>query len=71
MEEISMLERYGENLTEKEYITDPAIGKEIERKYVCSKAVRWIFKLKMLIIVPVLEILRMLVYKKVSEDILI
>ena len=23
--EISMLERYGENLTKKEYITDPAI----------------------------------------------
>ena len=27
-----MLERYGENLTEKEYITDPAIGRENEIK---------------------------------------
>ena len=32
MEEISMLERYGENLTEKEYITDPAIGRDSEIK---------------------------------------
>ncbi len=32
MEGISMLERYGENLTEKEYITDPAIGRENEIK---------------------------------------
>ncbi len=32
MNEISMLERYGENLTEKEYITDPAIGRENEIK---------------------------------------
>ncbi len=32
MDEISMLERYGENLTEKEYITDPAIGRENEIK---------------------------------------
>ena len=30
--EISMLERYGENLTAKEYITDPAIGREQEIK---------------------------------------
>ena len=34
MEEISMLERYGENLTEKEYITDPAIGRDSEIKQV-------------------------------------
>ena len=34
MEEISMLERYGENLTNKEYITDPAIGRENEIKQV-------------------------------------
>ncbi len=32
MEEISMLERYGENLTNKNYITDPAIGREQEIK---------------------------------------
>ena len=32
MEEISMLTRYGENLTEKEYITDPAIGRDNEIK---------------------------------------
>ena len=32
MEEISMLERYGENLTDKEYITDPAIGRDSEIK---------------------------------------
>lgn len=32
MEEISMLERYGEDLTAKEYITDPAIGRESEIK---------------------------------------
>lgn len=32
MEEISMLERYGEDLTAKEYITDPAIGRENEIK---------------------------------------
>lgn len=30
--EISMLERYGENLTAKEFITDPAIGRENEIK---------------------------------------
>lgn len=29
---ISMLERYGENLTKKEYITDPAIGRDEEIK---------------------------------------
>ena len=34
MEEISMLERYGENLTNKEYITDPAIGRDNEIKQV-------------------------------------
>ena len=34
MEEISMLERYGENLTEKDYITDPAIGRDSEIKQV-------------------------------------
>ena len=34
MEEISMLERFGENLTNKEYITDPAIGRENEIKQV-------------------------------------
>lgn len=34
MEEISMLERYGENLTNKEYVTDPAIGRENEIKQV-------------------------------------
>ncbi len=32
MEEISMLTRYGENLTDKEYITDPAIGRDSEIK---------------------------------------
>lgn len=32
MEEISMLERYGEDLTDKNYITDPAIGRESEIK---------------------------------------
>lgn len=32
MNEISMLERYGEDLTAKEYITDPAIGREQEIK---------------------------------------
>ncbi len=32
MYEISMLERYGENLTDKEYITDPAIGRDKEIK---------------------------------------
>ena len=31
-EPISMLERYGENLTEKEYITDPAIARDNEIK---------------------------------------
>lgn len=31
-EQISMLERYGENLTEKEYITDPAIARDNEIK---------------------------------------
>ena len=31
-ENISMLQRYGENLTEKEYITDPAIAREDEIK---------------------------------------
>lgn len=30
--EISMLERYGDNLTNKEYITDPAIGRDDEIK---------------------------------------
>ena len=30
--EISMLERYGENLTDKEYITDPAIARDNEIK---------------------------------------
>ena len=34
MEQISVLERYGENLTEKKYITDPAIGRESEIKQV-------------------------------------
>lgn len=32
MEELSMLERYGEDLTAKNYITDPAIGREGEIK---------------------------------------
>lgn len=32
MPEISMLERYGEDLTNKNYITDPAIGRENEIK---------------------------------------
>ena len=32
MEEISMLERYGEDLTAKEFITDPAIGRDNEIK---------------------------------------
>ncbi len=32
MNDISMLERYGENLTDKEYITDPAIGRDNEIK---------------------------------------
>lgn len=32
MQEISMLERYGEDLTAKEFITDPAIGRENEIK---------------------------------------
>ena len=32
MEEISMLSRYGEDLTAKNYITDPAIGREQEIK---------------------------------------
>ena len=32
MEELTMLERYGEDLTAKEYITDPAIGRETEIK---------------------------------------
>lgn len=31
-EQISMLERYGENLTQKEYITDPAIARDDEIK---------------------------------------
>lgn len=31
-EKISMLDRYGENLTEKEYITDPAIARDDEIK---------------------------------------
>ena len=34
MEEISVLERYGEDLTAKEYITDPAIGREAEIKQI-------------------------------------
>lgn len=32
MENISMLERYGDDLTSKEYITDPAIGRDDEIK---------------------------------------
>ena len=32
MPKISMLERYGENLTDKEYITDPAIARDNEIK---------------------------------------
>lgn len=32
MDNISMLERYGEDLTDKEYITDPAIGRDNEIK---------------------------------------
>lgn len=32
MNEVSILERYGENLVEKEYLTDPAIGREEEIK---------------------------------------
>lgn len=32
MPEVSMLERYGEDLTAKDYITDPAIGREHEIK---------------------------------------
>ena len=31
-EKISMLEKYGENLTKKVYITDPAIAREEEIK---------------------------------------
>ena len=31
-EKLSMIERYGENLTEKEYITDPAIARDDEIK---------------------------------------
>ena len=31
-EKVSMLERYGENLTDKTYITDPAIAREDEIK---------------------------------------
>lgn len=34
MEEISVLERYGDELTTKEYITDPAIGREEEIKQI-------------------------------------
>lgn len=34
MEEISVLERYGTNLTAKEYITDPAIGRDEEIKQI-------------------------------------
>ena len=30
--EVSMLERYGENLTQKKYITDPAIARDEEIK---------------------------------------
>ena len=33
-EKISMLERYGEDLTSKEYITDPAIARDEEIKQV-------------------------------------
>ena len=29
-EKVSILERYGENLTAKEYIVDPAIGRDQE-----------------------------------------
>ena len=29
---ISILERYGENYTEKEYITNPAIGRDVQIK---------------------------------------
>ncbi len=32
MENVSMLERYGENLTQKDYITDPAIARDEEIK---------------------------------------
>ena len=32
MDNISMLDRYGEDLTDKEYITDPAIGRDQEIK---------------------------------------
>lgn len=32
MDNISMLERFGEDLTDKEYITDPAIGRDAEIK---------------------------------------
>ena len=32
--DVSMLERYGENLTNKEYITDPAIARDNEIKQV-------------------------------------
>ena len=34
MNEIGMLERYGENLTDKKYITDPAIGRDEEIKQI-------------------------------------
>lgn len=34
MDNISMLERYGEDLTAKEYITDPAIGRDNEIKQI-------------------------------------
>ena len=34
MDNISMLERYGEDLTAKTYITDPAIGRDNEIKQI-------------------------------------
>ena len=37
-EKISMLDRYGENLTIKEYITDPAIARDDEIKQAMKNA---------------------------------
>ena len=34
MDNIGMLERYGEDLTDKEYVTDPAIGRRSEERRV-------------------------------------
>ena len=34
-EKFSIIERYGDNFTDKEYITDPAIGRDVEIKRLC------------------------------------